>query len=430
MVETEQVQDRRVEVVDVDFVLNGFVAVIVGQAVGEAALHAAAGHPHGEGFVVVVAPIVALRVRGAAKFAAPDHQRVLEQPALLEIGEQRGDRLVHRAAVCSERRGEVEVLVPVSVRDFHKAHAGLDQAPSQQTFPPEVIGAPVRALPTPFAAWPVGDAIQFFCCLALAGEVHHTRHFLLHPEGELVALDHPLDVGIQTVDPQRLAVKRLQQVEFGALNLRAERRVEVADFRTGDWSIVGADARALIDRGEKRRAIVLRTAGSRRRRQRDEAGEVFVFGAEAVKRPCTERWPDELKRAGVHLQEGLRMRGQVGLHRAQQAEVVGMVRDIREELGNPEPALSVLRKLPFRAEQLGAGTYRRRARFGSELGLVIEGIDVRRPAAHAEKDDALRPRREVRRLGREWPSRNCGGSRGRGTRGQARKGKVAEAARK
>ena len=164
---------------------------------------------------------------------------------------------------------------------------------------------------------------------------------------------------MDAVAPQRLAVQRLQQVELGALNLRAERRVEVADFGAGDRAIIGADARALVDRGEKRGAVVLRTAGSRWRRERDEAGQVLVLAAEAVERPRAERRPDELERAGVHLQERLRMRGQVGLHRAQQAELVGMLRDVREELGDPEPALSVLRELPLRAEQLGAGTCRR-----------------------------------------------------------------------
>src|SRR3954468_8734811 len=107
-----------------------------------------------------------------------------------------------------------------------------------------------------------------------------------------------------------------------------------------------------------------------------------------------------------------------------------MVRDVRKELRNPESALSVLGKLPFRAEQLGAGTCRGRASVGRELGFVIEGVDVRRPAAHAKKDNTLRPRREVRRLGRERSRRNCGGSRGSGARGKARESKVAEAARK
>ena len=68
---------------------------------GRAALHAAAGQPHGEAVVVVVAAVDLAGVgallrqldRGrAAELAAPDDQRVVEQPALLEIREQRADR--------------------------------------------------------------------------------------------------------------------------------------------------------------------------------------------------------------------------------------------------------------------------------------------------------------------------------------------------
>ena len=37
---------------------------------------------------------------------------------------------------------------------------------------------------------------------------------------------------------------------------------------------------------------------------------------------------------------------------------------------------------------------------GGELRLVVEGVDVRRAALHAQEDHALRPRREVRPLRR------------------------------
>ena len=53
-------------------------------------LDAAAGHPHGEAARMVVAAVVVLRepalaVDGAAKLAAPDDERVVEQAALLEV---------------------------------------------------------------------------------------------------------------------------------------------------------------------------------------------------------------------------------------------------------------------------------------------------------------------------------------------------------
>ena len=74
------------EVADVDGVLYDVVAHLVGFPINLAALDAAAGHPDGEGFAVVVAAVfvavgVALRVGRAAEFAAPDDQGFVEQAA-------------------------------------------------------------------------------------------------------------------------------------------------------------------------------------------------------------------------------------------------------------------------------------------------------------------------------------------------------------
>ena len=75
------------EVVDVDRVLDGLEAELVGGAVDVAALDAAAGQPHGEAVVVVVAAVHLAGVgagrgqldgRRAAELAAPDDERVLE----------------------------------------------------------------------------------------------------------------------------------------------------------------------------------------------------------------------------------------------------------------------------------------------------------------------------------------------------------------
>ena len=121
VVEAEQVQDRGVQVVDVDRVLDGLEAELVGRAVDVAALDAAAGQPHREAVVVVVAAVdlagVGARVRQldrrrAAELAAPDHQRVVEQAALLQVGEQRGDGLVALAGQLAVVDLDVVVVVP------------------------------------------------------------------------------------------------------------------------------------------------------------------------------------------------------------------------------------------------------------------------------------------------------------------------------
>src|SRR5688572_4415363 len=61
VVEAEYLEHGRVEVADVDGVLDDVVAEVVRLAVDGAALEAAAGHPHGEAARVVVAAVVLLR---------------------------------------------------------------------------------------------------------------------------------------------------------------------------------------------------------------------------------------------------------------------------------------------------------------------------------------------------------------------------------
>ena len=84
VVDAQQMKHRGVQVVDVDHVLDGVVAELVGLAVGDAGLDAAAGQPDGKALDVMVAA-VALVHRRAAELAAPDHQRVVQQAALLQV---------------------------------------------------------------------------------------------------------------------------------------------------------------------------------------------------------------------------------------------------------------------------------------------------------------------------------------------------------
>ena len=84
-VEAELVQDRGVDVGDVVAVLDGVEAELVGRAVDDAALDAAAGQPDREAVGVVVAAVAALRPGRAAELGRPDDQRLVEQAALLQV---------------------------------------------------------------------------------------------------------------------------------------------------------------------------------------------------------------------------------------------------------------------------------------------------------------------------------------------------------
>ena len=70
--------------------------------------------------------------RRPAELAAPDDQRVVEQPALLQVLDQRGAGLVGVLAVLLEVVDQVAVLVPGLVEDLHEPHAALDQPAGQQ----------------------------------------------------------------------------------------------------------------------------------------------------------------------------------------------------------------------------------------------------------------------------------------------------------
>ena len=64
---------------------DGAEADGVGRADGLPALNAAAGHPHREAQVVVIATAGRLRLGRAAELAAPDHQGVVEKPPALQV---------------------------------------------------------------------------------------------------------------------------------------------------------------------------------------------------------------------------------------------------------------------------------------------------------------------------------------------------------
>src|SRR5262245_22745041 len=98
VIETEEMQDRRVKVVDRDRIVHGVEAEFVGLPDNRATLRPASGEPHRIAERIVVATFAPLTVRCPAEFAAPDDESVLQQSALFQILEQCGDRLVDVSA--------------------------------------------------------------------------------------------------------------------------------------------------------------------------------------------------------------------------------------------------------------------------------------------------------------------------------------------
>ena len=86
--------------------------------------------------VVAADRFARLAHRRAAELAAPDHQRVVEQAAPLQILDEGGAGLIDLAAdfLDGAVRGSsgAAVMVPVGVDELHEAHAALDQPAGQQ----------------------------------------------------------------------------------------------------------------------------------------------------------------------------------------------------------------------------------------------------------------------------------------------------------
>ena len=148
-------------------VFDHVVAVFICFAVGDAGPHAAAGHPGSEAARMMVAAIVlrsqaALAVNSAAKLAGPDDERVVQQTALFEIGDQRVAAAVSLLAKDRQRTGHVVVHVPAALVDLRKSHAAFSHPPGHQAVVGKGAGLfGVRAIEIPGRLWLLAQVGKF-----------------------------------------------------------------------------------------------------------------------------------------------------------------------------------------------------------------------------------------------------------------------------
>ena len=140
VLEASEVQQSSVEIAQGHRILEHVVAHGVRFSIGDACFYPRARHPEGEGFWVVIATeerhfvAIAVLLHGrAAKFTAPDHEGLIEQAPLLEVGQKRADGFVHLLAFVAEamveRLGFVRpVRIPAPIVELDKAHPVFDQA--------------------------------------------------------------------------------------------------------------------------------------------------------------------------------------------------------------------------------------------------------------------------------------------------------------
>ena len=145
VVDAEKVEDRRVEVVRRRDVLDGTKAERVGLAVRRAASDSGAREPGREACLIVVASraqlaLLDFREGRAPELGAEDEERVVEEAASPEVGDQPCERSIDADGLAPVILFEVSVRVPGRLRErragpeLHEADVALDES-ARQTRP-------------------------------------------------------------------------------------------------------------------------------------------------------------------------------------------------------------------------------------------------------------------------------------------------------
>ena len=132
VVDAELVEDCGPEIVDGERLIDGVVTEFVGGAEDSAGLEAAASHPEAEAVGVVVASAATLGEGGAAELAGEDDNGALEQAALLEILQKRGNRLVDLVGHHAVPLDDVAVVIP-GIRRVATAEVAREAAEFDET---------------------------------------------------------------------------------------------------------------------------------------------------------------------------------------------------------------------------------------------------------------------------------------------------------
>ena len=164
-------------------------------------------------------------------------------------------------------------------------------------------------------------------------------------------------------------VEPAHQVELPPLLGKGHRVVADVLDQLVDARVLGVDVGPLVGAGEERGAPVLGrhdriAAGT----HRDEAGQVLVLRAQAVGDPGPHAGALQAAVAAVHQHQRRLMIGHVGVHRADDAQVVDVLLGrAGEQLAHLDAALAVF--LNLKGEPRAAPVLRSVRRFGPGRGL-------------------------------------------------------------
>ena len=290
-------------------------------------------------------------------------------------------------------------MIPVAVIELDEAHAALREAPRQQTVRRERPVARLRA-------------VQVEDVRRLIAHVEQAWDARLHVERHLVLRDARLDLRIV----QRSVRERVERVDClnGVdLHLAADpARIRDVLHRIAHRVEPHALKPARQDAGRPlARRDRLHLPAVALRDEDDEAGQIVRLRTQSVEHPRSHARAARDDRAAVHEGVGRIVINLFGPHRPHDAGIVDDAADVGEQLAHHLTRLAELLEAVRRPETgeplalqlrdlLAPGQrlrHRLAAHFG-ELGLVVEGLEVRGPAGLIQKDDAFGLRLDVERV--------------------------------
>src|ERR1051325_7765437 len=209
MIETKQLQQPCMKIVDMNGILNRLETKFIGCAMDISAEHAATREPHAEAVMIMMASVnfsgVCARSRefdgwSTAEFAAPNHQSIFEHSALFEIRKQGSDGLI--AFLCQPAMVLLQIIMVVprlarTMPHLHKANTTFEQTPGNQQLP----------CLRPFA-------IHFPDILRLLFDVEGIGRIDLHAIGQFEGLDTRFELRILSAALRVLLVKLVKQIEL------------------------------------------------------------------------------------------------------------------------------------------------------------------------------------------------------------------------
>ncbi len=163
------------------------------------------------------ATVAILAQRRASKLGSPDHQRAVEESALLQIFDQRGDRLIDDPGIVSQVSFQIAVLVPGFINYVDEPDSSFHHAPGQQTIASKrqmrvgdiAATGGLRMLSSP-------DTVRFLRSSRFSAEINQLRSSRLHAKCQFVTGDAAGNFRIAHF-LKTILVQRSQSIQAAAL---------------------------------------------------------------------------------------------------------------------------------------------------------------------------------------------------------------------